>query len=589
MRRTLLVLTALLLAQAARGACGSVNVPMTIQEALPPSTTGVSRSPGTVSMGMPLADCPGITSTTGATPAVQFFGAYVTGARTGAPASDGVTVAPSDNLQNLVNANPAGTTFSLQAGVHHDSVTSLKNGDTFTGQPGAVENGAKVLTGWTQVKINSTQYWTTAGGTPLSSNGDSSFCEAAYPGCFYSQDLYFDNVTYTHVTSLANVAASKWYYDFAGGDGGVVNNVYLTDNPTGHVVELGANYYLFQSSTATNITIQGLTVEKYAPRLQHGAIQAGIENQPAANLHWTIQNCELRLNHGYGVHAQLNAGGIQGYNNVIHDNGQGSFAGSGAGAIWKYNTLYHNNVDYVRGGWEAGHKWSGNHSLVAYNVVHDNIVSPGLWTDSYTVDVTYDHNTVYNNGYAGIRYEISDQGTITNNTVYNNGLAQVSGQVWEIDYANSSHGTIQNNLITVSAVNPGIIIHYSNTLQCSRPPDNSCTVPVGMNISGNVIQGLVSGSKAARAVSNSGSTTAWQLPGMFDRNCYQVSNLPWTNVNWELGTETYTNINFTAWQAGGQDVNGLTASTCPNATSVGAGLSTTLRGGAKLSGNAVVH
>ena len=76
-------------------------------------------------------------------------------------------VSPTDSLQSLVNAKPAGTTFILLPGVHHDSVTSLKNGDSFTGQPGAVENGATVLTGWTQVTIGGTQYWTTAGGTPL--------------------------------------------------------------------------------------------------------------------------------------------------------------------------------------------------------------------------------------------------------------------------------------------------------------------------------------------------------------------------------------------------------------------------------------
>src|SRR5215472_6384160 len=79
-----------------------------------------------------------------------------------------VTVAPGDSLQNLVKANPPGTVFTLQPGVHHDSVTSLKNGDTFNGKPGAIENGAKVLTGWRQVTINSVTYWTAAGGTPVS-------------------------------------------------------------------------------------------------------------------------------------------------------------------------------------------------------------------------------------------------------------------------------------------------------------------------------------------------------------------------------------------------------------------------------------
>jgi hypothetical protein len=247
-----------------------------------------------------------------------------------------VTVARTDNLQSLVTANPAGTTFTLLPGVHHDSVTSLKNGDTFTGQPGAIENGAKVLTGWSLVTIYSVTYWTTPGGIPLTSNQSSSQCEAGYPGCFYAQDLYFDNVTYTHVTSLASVGPGTWYYDFAGGDGGVVNNVYLTDNPTGHTVELGANRYAFQSSSATNVTIQGLIVEKYAPLLQYGAIE------PQASA-WLIQNCEIRLNHGYGVNAGSGGNGVQVLNNSIHDNGQAGFGAGGiTGGTFNNNTVYYN-------------------------------------------------------------------------------------------------------------------------------------------------------------------------------------------------------------------------------------------------------
>jgi hypothetical protein len=62
-KQILLALLALCFARLAPAACGSVNVPLTIQEALPPSTTGVSRAPGYLTMGIPLADCLGVTST----------------------------------------------------------------------------------------------------------------------------------------------------------------------------------------------------------------------------------------------------------------------------------------------------------------------------------------------------------------------------------------------------------------------------------------------------------------------------------------------------------------------------------------------
>ena len=74
----------------------------------------------------------------------------------------GVTVNPANNLQNLVNSNPAGTTFCIQPGVHRDMVTP-KSGDVFTGLAGAVENGAMPLTNWQRVVVAGTPYWTTPG------------------------------------------------------------------------------------------------------------------------------------------------------------------------------------------------------------------------------------------------------------------------------------------------------------------------------------------------------------------------------------------------------------------------------------------
>ena len=79
-----------------------------------------------------------------------------------------VILSAGNNIQTAVAANPPGTTFVLRPGVYREnSVIYLKNGDRFIGDAGAIMNGAKVLTGWTQVSINGVRYWTTAGGTPL--------------------------------------------------------------------------------------------------------------------------------------------------------------------------------------------------------------------------------------------------------------------------------------------------------------------------------------------------------------------------------------------------------------------------------------
>src|SRR6185436_1436292 len=62
-----------------------------------------------------------------------------------------VTLNPGDNIQTAINNNPDGTTFILNAGVYRlASGLRPKANDVFTGQPGAVLNGSRLLTGWTQ-------------------------------------------------------------------------------------------------------------------------------------------------------------------------------------------------------------------------------------------------------------------------------------------------------------------------------------------------------------------------------------------------------------------------------------------------------
>ncbi len=52
-----------------------------------------------------------------------------------------VTLVPGRSLQAAVDANPAGTTFRLRAGVYHGQSVVPKDGDRFVGDPGAVLTG----------------------------------------------------------------------------------------------------------------------------------------------------------------------------------------------------------------------------------------------------------------------------------------------------------------------------------------------------------------------------------------------------------------------------------------------------------------
>jgi hypothetical protein len=142
----------------------------------------------------------------------------------GAATCTGVSVPPSKDLKSIVESMAAGTTFCLEPGVHRDfdvlNTSPVKDGDSFIGLPGASENGAKTLTGWTSVTLGGTSYWTLPGGAPIidTYNPNMSCTDSTHATqtCYYSQALYLDNVTYEHAYRLSDVTMGKWYYEFYG-------------------------------------------------------------------------------------------------------------------------------------------------------------------------------------------------------------------------------------------------------------------------------------------------------------------------------------------------------------------------------------
>ena len=56
-----------------------------------------------------------------------------------------VTVSPGEDLEKKVALYPAGTTFVLASGIHRMQHATPKAGDVFIGEPGAVMNGALLL------------------------------------------------------------------------------------------------------------------------------------------------------------------------------------------------------------------------------------------------------------------------------------------------------------------------------------------------------------------------------------------------------------------------------------------------------------
>ena len=55
--------------------------------------------------------------------------------------ADAILVSPGQSIQSAVDANPAGTTFIIKAGIHTQQSVTPKNTQRFTGEPGAILDG----------------------------------------------------------------------------------------------------------------------------------------------------------------------------------------------------------------------------------------------------------------------------------------------------------------------------------------------------------------------------------------------------------------------------------------------------------------
>lgn len=202
-------------------------------------------------------------------------------------------------------------------------------------------------------------------------------------------------------------------------------------------------------SGAANVTIQNMTIEKYANPVKTGAIDG-------AGKAWRIVDNEIRYNWGGGV--TLNDG-YQLIGNNIHHNRQIGIKGSGNNVLIQGNEIAFNNYrsDYDSG-WEAGGtKFLKTVNLVVRgNYVHDNR-GPGLWTDSNNVGTLYENNIVEDNYGPGIFHEISYDAVIRNNKIRRNGFKVTKSG---IKISSSKNVEVYGN--TLENNNGGIYVSQKN-------------------------------------------------------------------------------------------------------------------------------
>ncbi len=312
---------------------------------------------------------------------------------------DTAGVIPGESIQAAVDAAPEGAEVVIAPGHHRLQSVDPKSGQTITGAPGAVMSGAMVLSEF----VEQDGMWVHDG---VTAEGERrGVCVNEESACDLPEDLYIDGERIRRTRDLESVDADSWYLDYA------ADVVYLGRDPSDSIVELAVIPYAF-GGEATEVTIQGLVIEKYASPAQRGAIDVGTG--------WTILGNEIRHNHGAALFSG-SASSVR--DNYLHHNGQIAIDGGGDGSVYERNEIAFNHLGDFSFEWGAGGvKFVHTSDLVLRdNFVHHNY-GPGLWIDGYNVDTVFEGNRVIDNLDAGIKIEISGSAVVRDNIVEGNGF-----------------------------------------------------------------------------------------------------------------------------------------------------------------------
>ena len=440
-----------------------------------------------------------------------------------APACEGVSLSPGDDLQTSISGQPEGTTFCLAGGTYRlTQPLEPRNGQSFLGAEGAVLNGAAALTGWSPNGAT----WVVGGQTAQSTPAGT--CETG-TACSYNEDVYFDDSLLTRVLDVASVGPGKFFFDYDN------DQIVIGDDPAGHSVEVATASAAFNGPFTNAVTLQHLVVEKFANPAQTPAVVAGSS--------WTVRDSEIRFNHGIGIKAGSNS---QIIGNRVRHQGQLGLAGSGTNILFENNEIDHNNTAGFSWNWEAGgSKWVYTDGLVVRgNNSHDNN-GPGLWTDINNIRTTYENNTVSDNAGPGIFHEISYDAIIRNNVISRNGL-NLGGIWWGgagIYVSNSPNVEVYGNTLVgngggigLRADDRGTGIYGPYELHDVYVHDNDVTLTEG-------VTGLV------QNVSDDSYFTGRNI--RFEYNTYRLDDLAARNFEWMNSARTKSE-----WMSYGQDTTG---------------------------------
>jgi hypothetical protein len=449
-----------------------------------------------------------------------------------------VSLAPGARIQDSVRKYADGTAFVIKAGTHRMQSITPKSGMSFTGEPGAVLSGAQQLTTFTRQG----SYWVASGQTQQGYRTQETredgqrICKPKYPRCTYPEDLFIDGTRLIHVSSLSQVRAGSWYFDYD------ADNIYIITDPTGHDVQTTVTPRAFQG-TAANVTISGLTIEKYATPFSRGTIEP-------TGAGWIIEDNLLRDGHGIGIET---GDFTVARRNTVQRYMQLGLGGVGSGAVVEDNEVaYSNNPQAIAYGWAAGGaKWHNTQDLVVRgNYIHHNM-GPGLWTDIDNIRTLIEYNQVDDNSRMGIYREISYDAIIRFNSASRNGFAMPKTQPVRgggIAIRSSSNVEIYGNTLTDNKAGIDINQNVTRTglygaygVVNLYVHDNTVTMRTGLS-------GLT--------VGNGDSTFFSGKNNRFENNTYNLGSQTRPFWWWNAATSRQDSLTVEEWQAAGEDVTG---------------------------------
>jgi parallel beta-helix repeat protein len=490
-----------------------------------------------------------------------------------------VDVHPGDDIPSVVAANPAGTTFIIYPGTYRlETHIVPKNGDRFIGQTAcappksscpAILTGSRIIgplatfNGTNYAVTNQTQQGKIA--VPIEKEV---LCDPLWQGCIYPEDLFFNGVPYKHLNSsgLPTIGPGQWWFDYTN------HIIYFHDNPSGHTVETSVVPSAF-GGPANSVTIQYLTVKGFTSMYPNGTIGTFQGSNPLTQgTDWTVENCEILLNHGYGVRVGYR---IHILNNYIHDNGQLGIGGgigvtnapitgsTNAGILIQGNTINHNdyahwNPNFGSGGIKIG---STTGITIRGNTIQHNEGS-GVHFDDNDQTLLLDGNTITDNFDSdGVNQEKGvGTSTFRNNLVLRNGL-QVNDTHWtgQMTVHASPGVNMYCNVLEVSA-GPGIngwVIGASNRGYSNYPP-YAYLASIGNSFHHNTVIWDAGATGGAGFWQND----AANQPNFFannprpDNNSYHTSSSTSVHVYDNSDSQQNSGKSFPEYQAAAADVHG---------------------------------